>query len=245
MAKVGKCLLGNCQVVLAKCLADGECVENLICLQLCNGRADETACQVITLAPVKSPADHAAHLPGGAAVAGGTYESLGSRNPQHMAMVRLWVAEGVMILPTHWHWAEWQCTCQRVRGPALRTCRRPCAPCPWCMQQALRSGLFGHRDNTKGQEARLLLTSLQIRCGDLYADKAVEAFTACAVSDKKCVPQRVDESTFPEPPPTALDTKFDLNNFQVCRPPVLSVSKPEQVFGPAEISAVSWFHTCK
>ena len=47
---MGKCLLGNCQVVLAKCLADGECVENLICLQLCNGRPDETACQVISLA---------------------------------------------------------------------------------------------------------------------------------------------------------------------------------------------------
>jgi violaxanthin de-epoxidase len=44
---VGSCLLGNCQVVLAKCLADGECLENLICLQLCNGRPDETACQVM------------------------------------------------------------------------------------------------------------------------------------------------------------------------------------------------------
>lgn len=44
---MGSCLLGNCQVVLAKCLADGECLENLICLQLCNGRPDETACQVI------------------------------------------------------------------------------------------------------------------------------------------------------------------------------------------------------
>ena len=44
---MGKCLLGNCQVVLAKCMADGECLENLICLQLCNGRPDETACQVI------------------------------------------------------------------------------------------------------------------------------------------------------------------------------------------------------
>ena len=60
-----------------------------------------------------------------------------------------------------------------------------------------------------------LLQPVQIRCGDLYDDKAVEAFTACAVSDKKCVPQRVDESSFPEPPPCALDEKFDLNNFQV------------------------------
>lgn len=57
--------------------------------------------------------------------------------------------------------------------------------------------------------------ALQIRCGDLYADKAVETFTACAVSDKKCVPQRVDDSTYPVPPDCALDQSFDLNNFQV------------------------------
>ncbi|CAL8465530.1 g5066 [Coccomyxa elongata] len=98
VAKVGTCLLANCQVALARCVGDGECLENLICLQLCNGRPDETECQ--------------------------------------------------------------------------------------------------------------------IRCGDLYADKAVEAFTACAVSDKKCVPQRVDESAYPVPPDCALDQSFDLNNFQ-------------------------------
>ena len=50
VAKVGTCLLGNCQVALAKCLADGECLENLVCLQLCNGRKDETECQVPTSA---------------------------------------------------------------------------------------------------------------------------------------------------------------------------------------------------
>ena len=61
----------------------------------------------------------------------------------------------------------------------------------------------------------MVTCALQIRCGDLYADKAVEAFTACAVSDKKCVPQRVDETTFPVPPECALDKSFDLNNFQV------------------------------
>lgn len=33
----------------------------------------------------------------------------------------------------------------------------------------------------------------QIKCGDKYADKAVETFTACAISEQKCVPQRVDE----------------------------------------------------
>eukprot|EP01024_Parvocaulis_polyphysoides_P059672 TRINITY_DN6464_c0_g3_i1.p1 TRINITY_DN6464_c0_g3~~TRINITY_DN6464_c0_g3_i1.p1 ORF type:complete len:435 (-),score=54.31 TRINITY_DN6464_c0_g3_i1:337-1572(-) len=97
-AVVGGCLLQNCQIALAKCLGDVGCLENLVCLQSCNGRPDETACQ--------------------------------------------------------------------------------------------------------------------IRCGDLYEDKAVDTFNSCAVSDKKCVPQRVDESAYPVPPECALDTKFDLSNFQ-------------------------------
>ena len=57
--------------------------------------------------------------------------------------------------------------------------------------------------------------AVQIRCGDLYQDKAVEAFTACAVSDKKCVPQKVDRDAFPVPNDCALDEKFDLSTFQV------------------------------
>ena len=56
---------------------------------------------------------------------------------------------------------------------------------------------------------------VQIRCGDLYADKAIESFTACAVSDKKCVPQRVDIDKFPIPKDQYLDEDFDLNKFQV------------------------------
>ena len=42
----------------------------------------------------------------------------------------------------------------------------------------------------------------------------MEAFTACAVSDKKCVPQRVDADAFPVPKVDSLDEGFDLNNFQ-------------------------------
>ena len=45
-AKVGTCLLSSCQVELAGCLADSKCAQNLICLQTCNGRPDETDCQV-------------------------------------------------------------------------------------------------------------------------------------------------------------------------------------------------------
>ena len=78
---------------------------------------------------------------------------------------------------------------------------------PWA---ALKTTMRPH-----SSAAEWAVLSAQIRCGDLYADKAVEAFTACAVSDKKCVPQRVDASSFPVPPDCALDTSFDLNNFQV------------------------------
>lgn len=34
------------QLQLATCIADPECLENLGCLQLCNGRKDEAGCQV-------------------------------------------------------------------------------------------------------------------------------------------------------------------------------------------------------
>ena len=55
----------------------------------------------------------------------------------------------------------------------------------------------------------------QIRCGDLYSDKAVSTFNSCAVSDKKCVPQRVDESTYPVPKDEVLVKSFPLNEFEV------------------------------
>ncbi|KAL6771508.1 VDE1 [Auxenochlorella protothecoides x Auxenochlorella symbiontica] len=46
MVKTGTCLLQKCQPELARCLIDGECVENLVCLQVCNGKDDESGCQV-------------------------------------------------------------------------------------------------------------------------------------------------------------------------------------------------------
>ena len=65
----------------------------------------------------------------------------------------------------------------------------------------------------------------QIRCGDLYNDQAVATFTACAVSDKKCVPQKIDRDVFPEPKPEALDKNFDLGKFEVG---VLEFAQPWQ-----------------
>merc|ERR1719261_1791466 len=37
----------------------------------------------------------------------------------------------------------------------------------------------------------------QIRCGDLFENEVVGEFNACAVSQKKCVPQRTDDGAYP------------------------------------------------
>ena len=46
--QVGTCLLESCQTQLAGCLTDINCVKNLVCLNKCNGRPDESECQVTT-----------------------------------------------------------------------------------------------------------------------------------------------------------------------------------------------------
>eukprot|EP00898_Chlorokybus_atmophyticus_P009241 jgi/Chlat1/947/Chrsp108S01377 len=56
-------------------------------------------------------------------------------------------------------------------------------------------------------------TECQIKCGDLFENKVVDEFNKCAVSDKKCVPQKPDENLYPVPPPTALVPEFDMSKF--------------------------------
>jgi violaxanthin de-epoxidase len=57
------------------------------------------------------------------------------------------------------------------------------------------------------------LCRAQIRCGDLYADAAVKEFNTCAVTTKKCVPQRANEGQYPEPPPGSLVREFNTADF--------------------------------
>ena len=116
-AKVGACLLQNCQSALTNCLADGPCVQNLVCLQLCNDSPDETACQV-----------------GGCSG----------------------VRDG------------------RGKGHRLTSVQTPSTP------------LLPHPPS-------LPAAAVQIKCGDRYTSGAIEAFNTCVVSEKKCVPQRVDK----------------------------------------------------
>jgi len=44
--KVGECLLQKCTGELARCIADPTCAANVVCLNLCNGKKDETGCEI-------------------------------------------------------------------------------------------------------------------------------------------------------------------------------------------------------
>ena len=48
----------------------------------------------------------------------------------------------------------------------------------------------------------------QIKCGDLFGDQASEVFNKCAVTDKKCVPQKQDDGSYPVPMASALAKGF-------------------------------------
>jgi len=61
----------------------------------------------------------------------------------------------------------------------------------------------------------------QIKCGDEFSNDVVGAFTNCAVTEKKCVPQRPDDGSWPVPQESALVEKF----------------APEMLTGPWYISA--------
>jgi violaxanthin de-epoxidase len=45
-AAIGKCLLKSCQLPLARCVTDPTCAANLVCIQTCAGKADESTCQI-------------------------------------------------------------------------------------------------------------------------------------------------------------------------------------------------------
>lgn len=45
-AAIGLCLLNKCRVPLAKCILNPNCLANVICINSCNGKADETGCQI-------------------------------------------------------------------------------------------------------------------------------------------------------------------------------------------------------
>jgi violaxanthin de-epoxidase len=45
-AAIGLCLLKKCRLPLAKCIANPNCLANVICINSCNGKPDESGCQI-------------------------------------------------------------------------------------------------------------------------------------------------------------------------------------------------------
>jgi len=43
---IGLCLFKKCQIPLAKCITNPNCLANVICINTCNGKADESGCQI-------------------------------------------------------------------------------------------------------------------------------------------------------------------------------------------------------
>ncbi|XVF57005.1 hypothetical protein PTKIN_Ptkin06aG0167900 [Pterospermum kingtungense] len=56
-------------------------------------------------------------------------------------------------------------------------------------------------------------TECQIKCGDLFENSVVDEFNECAVSRKKCVPQKSDIGEFPVPKPAVLVDNFNIADF--------------------------------
>lgn len=59
----------------------------------------------------------------------------------------------------------------------------------------------------------IALFVLQIRCGDIFENNVVDEFNECAVSRKKCVPQKSDVGEFPVPDPNTTVGNFNMKDF--------------------------------
>ncbi|CEM08622.1 unnamed protein product [Vitrella brassicaformis CCMP3155] len=63
--------------------------------------------------------------------------------------------------------------------------------------------------NNKPDEAEC-----QVKCGNLFENEVVGKFNACAVSDKKCVDQKMDDGSYPDIPYEAFKHDFDTDLFK-------------------------------
>jgi len=56
-------------------------------------------------------------------------------------------------------------------------------------------------------------TGCQIKCGDIFENDVVGEFNKCALSEKSCVPKKMDDGSYPVPSPEKLVSKFDASFF--------------------------------
>jgi violaxanthin de-epoxidase len=85
----------------------------------------------------------------------------------------------------------------------LKECQKELAACvlnPKCLANVICLNTC----NDRPDEAEC-----QIKCGDSFENEVVGTFNACAVSAKKCVPQKQDDGSYPLPAPESMVKKFD------------------------------------
>ncbi|XP_050225339.1 violaxanthin de-epoxidase, chloroplastic [Mercurialis annua] len=123
-----------------------------------------------------------------------------SRQFQHLEVAAL-VACALIIIPSADAVdALKTCTC------LLKECRLELAKCianPACAANVACLQTCNNRPDE---------TECQIKCGDLFENSVVDQFNECAVSRKKCVPQKSDVGEFPVPDPAALVKNFNISD---------------------------------
>ena len=85
----------------------------------------------------------------------------------------------------------------------LTSCQKELAQCilnPKCFANVICLNTCNNRDDE---------SECQIKCGDLFENDVVGVFNNCAVSQKKCVPQRQSDHSYPLPSPASMVKKFD------------------------------------
>ncbi|KAL5999658.1 Violaxanthin de-epoxidase, chloroplastic [Asimina triloba] len=87
---------------------------------------------------------------------------------------------------------------------ALKTCTCLLRECSWRANITCSTLTCNNRPDE---------TECQIKCGDLFENAVVDEFNECAVSRKKCVPQKSDVGDFPLPDPSALVKSFNIADF--------------------------------
>ena len=85
----------------------------------------------------------------------------------------------------------------------LKSCQKELAQCvlnPKCLANVIcLNTCNGRKDEPE----------CQIKCGDLFENEVVGVFNSCAVSQKKCVPQKQSEGEYPLPSSSSMVKKFD------------------------------------
>lgn len=119
------------------------------------------------------------------------------------AVLSLAILTGTTFLPLNLQPAIAATEMASVGTCLLSSCQKELAQCilnPKCLTNVIcLNTCAGRKDEAE----------CQIRCGDQFENDVVGTFNACAVSQKKCVPQKQDDGSYPIPAQESHVKSFD------------------------------------